>query len=109
MEDKQLIKFKENIITKIKIFIYKVFYKKERKVIPNLTDNTPRNQIEKEKALNFYIQLKENKITINDIPIDYLDIIKEFFIKEIDIKTNKINQVETEIAIISYKINNIKQ
>ena len=107
MIDNKLIEKNNTIWSKIRNFLYEIF--KSNKNIQTSNIKKEKNNIKKESAFEIYKSLQNNKIRIEDIPNDYLDIITEFLIKEIEIKKSKLNKIKTEIGIILYNINLYKK
>lgn len=105
--DNKLIEKNNTIWSKIRNFLYEIF--KSNKNIQTSNIKKEKNNIKKESAFEIYKSLQNNKIRIEDIPNDYLDIITEFLIKEIEIKKSKLNKIKTEIGIILYNINLYKK
>lgn len=109
MKNKELMVRRESIFTKIKNFFYKLFYKKSIELDTNVNTQQYANlygktEINKEKSLKIYSDLKSGQIRTEDIPNDYLEVIKEFLMREIEIKENKLKSMQMDISENKYTI-----
>ena len=116
MKNNELIIRKESLLTKLRKFIYKFLHgnpKKTKKGIQkepifNLNKNNDMN-INKENAFKIYNALRSGKINIYQVPDDYLEVIKEFLTKEIQLKENRLNSLKTEINETKYSIKSYEE
>lgn len=106
MEKNELIPKKDSIITKLKEKLYYMFHHDDRKDgnakktanNTNTTEEHDENYLnEKKRILDMYEKLKKNQISVYEIPRHDLRLIKEIMIKEIELKEEKINQLQTDI------------
>ncbi len=103
--ENQLIKQENSIFIKIKTFLFNLFKRNDNKTIKKEEVLKPKKDI----ALDIYKKLISNKILVQDVPIEYLDIIKEFLLKEIELKKSKLNNLQTDIKIKSYEIEHLSK
>ena len=64
---------------------------------------------DQENALKIYNDLRSGKINIYQVPDDYLEVIKEFLTKEIQLKKNRLNSIKTEINETKYSIKSYEE
>lgn len=102
-DENKLVKRKKSIFIKIKTFLFNLF--EHKKEIAVEKDNEIK--VQKDIALNIYKKLISNKLDVYEIPSEYLDVIKEFILKEIEIKKSRLNRLQTEININSYEIEHL--
>ena len=111
MKDNELIIRKESLLTKLRKFIFKCLHRnsiqtknvEQAKNIHSLKRNNSIS-INKEKALKIYNDLRSGKTNIYQVSDDYLEIIKEFLTKEIQLKKTRLNSIKTEINEAKYSI-----
>ena len=116
MKNNELIVRKESLLTKLRKLIYKFLHRNSIKTkkgiqaepIYNLNKNNDIN-INKENALKIYNDLRSGKINIYQVPDDYLEVIKEFLTKEIQLKKNRLNSIKTEINETKYSIKSYEE
>lgn len=101
--ENKLIKRESSIFIKIKTVLFNLFkqnkedtYEKENEI-----------KVKKNIALNIYQNLILNKLDVKEIPTEYLDIMKEFLLKEIELKKSRLNRLQTEININNYEIEHL--
>jgi len=104
--NKGLIEYKENIFSKIRRFILKIFKKKEN-APSSKRDTMTLEQYEEEKReiLELYKKIKENQIDIMEISQDKALKINELYKAEIKIKNKRLEQITTERKISEYNTN----
>lgn len=108
MEEFKLVVRKETIFTKIKNYIYRIFHKKLRKQEIKNSDSKEEN-LDKNYALEIYKKLKAGEMNTEDIPNNYLNIIKEFLKKEIEMKRERLNSIQTEVNANNYTIKHYEE
>lgn len=128
MENKMIKPKKNNFFTNFIFSIYSFFNrkvkensKKTEQILSNI-DEDKKNEDkenyleEKHRIMQMYRDLKKGNITIYDIPSKDLNMIKEIISKEVELKEEKLDQIQTDINMsknnIKYyekKINNFKK
>ncbi len=102
MNGKELIKRKQNIFTKIKLFFRNIFVKKHKDVMLNAgnTDSNQKSSInnkQKEQFFNLYNDIKNGNVNVFNVDIDKLEKICQMLEEECNLKEKKLKNTRDNI------------
>lgn len=121
MENNKIKPKKDNFFTKIKSSILLFFSKESNKNEKNINQVVGNNeeekknvneeiyQKEKQRIMQMYRNLKNGNISIYDIPNEDLTMIKEMMKKELELKEEKLDQIQTDINMSKKNIEYYKK
>lgn len=113
MKNNEIMINNDSIFSKIRNKLYMLFHKNNKQNLIgeeiNIDDNInkeykPEYISEKERIFTLYEEMKKGIIDIYEIPSQDLNMIKELLLSEINLKENKLDEIQTDINRSKYNI-----
>lgn len=105
-ENKSITTVKDNIFTKTRNFIKRLFTNKEIKndVINETPIDKTMNIRTKEELMDIYAKAKKGKYDLNSLDIEDIRMLNKMIETEIEIKTKKLDEIVTDTRMKQYSL-----
>lgn len=101
-ENKSITTVKDNIFTKTRNFIKRLFTNKEIK--NDVIKETPMDRRTKEELIEIYAKAKRGKYDLNSLDIEDIRMLNKMIETEIEIKTKKLDEIVTDTRMKQYSL-----